>query len=349
MTESEVCVLVPTLDEAETIGEVIDGFGEQGFENLLIVDGGSTDGTREIASERGARVIEQSGHGKGQAVREAVRRIDAPYVLMVDGDATYDPADAPAMLEPLVEGRAEHVIGNRFADMHDGAMTRLNAVGNRIINGAFSTIHGRDFGDILSGYRAFTRQSIERMELESNGFTIETEMAVECVKHRIPTAVVPVSYRPRPGASETNLHPIRDGGRIIVSLYSLAKTNNPLFYFGSVGVASVLAGAAVAAYVAYEYFVVGISHDALAVVGSAGILLGAQLLMFAVLSDMIVAVNREQTRRLEELSDRLAAAGSARDRGRGADAPGSAGAAEGSESGRDADDAPGREREERVH
>jgi dolichol-phosphate mannosyltransferase len=307
MTDSEVCVLVPTLDEAETIGEVLDGFAEQGFENRLVVDGGSTDGTREVARERGARVIEQSGHGKGQAIREAVRRIDAPYVLMVDGDATYDPADAPAMLEPLVERRAEHVIGDRFADMHDGAMTRLNRVGNRVINGAFSTVHGRDLQDILSGYRAFTRQSIERMELESDGFTIETEMAVECVKHRVPTAVVPVSYRPRPGASETNLHPVRDGGRIIVSLYGLAKTNNPLFYFGSVGVGSVLAGGFVAAYVGYEWFVQGVSHEALAVVAASGILLGAQLLMFAVLSDMIVAVNREQTRRLEELSDRVGA------------------------------------------
>ncbi|WP_254534562.1 S-layer glycoprotein N-glycosyltransferase AglJ [Halomarina litorea] len=306
MTDSEVCVLVPTLDEAETIGEVLDGFRERGFDDLLVVDGGSTDGTRDVAEDHGARVVVQSGRGKGQAIREALTYIDAPYVLMLDGDATYDPADAQRMLEPLYEGRAEHVIGDRFADMHEDAMPRLNMFGNRLINGAFSTIHGRDLGDILSGYRAFTRESVERFELESDGFTIETEMAVECVKHRVPTAVVPVSYHPRPDESDTNLHPVKDGGRIIVSLYSLAKTNNPLFYFGSVGLASALVGGLVAAWVGYEYLFRGISHEAFAVVAAAGILLGAQLLMFAVLSDMIVAVNREQTRRLEEMSDRLA-------------------------------------------
>lgn len=306
MTDSEVCVLVPTLDEAETIGEVLDGFREHGFENLLVVDGGSTDGTREIAEEHGARVVVQSGHGKGQAIREAISYIDAPYVLMLDGDATYDPADAQQMLEPLFEGRADHVIGDRFANMHEDAMPRLNMLGNRLINGAFSSIHGRDLGDILSGYRAFTRASIERFELESDGFTIETEMAVECVKHRISTAVVPISYHPRPDESDTNLHPVKDGGRIIVSLYSLAKTNNPLFYFGSVGLGAAIAGGIIAFYVAYEWFIVGVSHEAWAIVGAAGVLLGAQLLMFAVLSDMIVAVNREQTRRLEEVSDRLA-------------------------------------------
>ncbi|MFC5973308.1 S-layer glycoprotein N-glycosyltransferase AglJ [Halomarina salina] len=309
MTNSDVCVLIPTLDEAETIGPVIDGFVEEGFENILVVDGGSTDGTADIARDHGARVVQQSGEGKGQAVREAFRYVDVPYVLMLDGDMTYDPADAPKMLEPLFEGRAEHVIGDRFADMHDGAMPRVNQFGNRIINGAFATIHGRNLGDILSGYRAFTVDSIRRIELESDGFTIETELAVECVKHGVPTAVVPVSYHPRPDESDTNLHPVKDGGRIIFALYSLAKTNNPLFYFGSVGTASVLVGTLLGAWVGYEWWFAGISHQVYAVAAGVAILLGAQLLMFAVLSDMIVAVNREQTNRLEGLADRINADG----------------------------------------
>lgn len=305
MTNSDVCVLVPTLDEAETIGPVIDGFVEQGFENVLVVDGGSTDGTRDLARERGARVVTQRGKGKGQAVREAFDYIDVPYVLMLDGDLTYDPADAPKMLEPLFEGRADHVIGDRFADMREGAMPRLNQFGNRVINSAFATIHGRNLGDILSGYRAFTLDSVRRIELESDGFTIETELAVECVKHGVRTAVVPVTYHPRPDDSDTNLHPVKDGGRIILALYSLAKLNNPLFYFGSVGVLSALSGLALGAWVGYEWWVVGISHQVYAVVSGVAILLGAQLLMFAVLSDMIVAVNREQTHRLEAMADRL--------------------------------------------
>ena len=302
----DVCVLLPTYNEAETIGSVVTGFREAGFDNVLVVDGGSSDDTRAIAETAGARVVQQSGSGKGQAVREAVRRwVEKPYVLMADGDATYRSEEADRMLEPLLYGDAEHVIGDRFANMLPGAMTRLNMVGNRFINRAFAVIHGRDMGDILSGYRAFTRESFERLSLSADGFGIETEMAVECVKHNVRTEVVPITYEPRPDESDTNLHPFRDGATIILTLYQMAKTNNPLFYFGSVGLSSILMGALLAAYVAYDWFVNSTSHEVIALVGGVAILLGLQLLMFGVLSDMIVAVNREQTRQLEDIARKL--------------------------------------------
>ncbi|MFC7165966.1 S-layer glycoprotein N-glycosyltransferase AglJ [Halospeciosus flavus] len=297
---SSVCVLIPTLDEAETIGDVVDDFRDHGFDNILVVDGHSTDDTREIAREHGARVVEQSGRGKGQAVREGVDLVDQEHVLMLDGDGTYRAEDAEQMLEPLFEGDAEHVIGDRFADMESGAMSRLNKVGNKVINGAFRWIHGRDYGDILSGYRAFTVDSFQRMHLTAEGFAIETEMAVECAKHDITTTVVPITYLARPTGSETNLHPVRDGARIIFALYKLAKTNNPLFYFGSVGTVSMVFGALVGVYVGYEWIVQSVSHEVLALVSAFTILLGVQLLMFGVLADLLVSLHREQMRRLEE-------------------------------------------------
>ncbi|WP_049970304.1 S-layer glycoprotein N-glycosyltransferase AglJ [Haladaptatus cibarius] len=302
MPDSEdVCVLIPTLNEAETIGDVIQGFQEQGFSNVLVVDGNSDDETQEIARNRDARVIAQSGVGKGQAVREGIENVETEYVLMLDGDGTYKPEDADVMLEPLDDGY-EHVIGNRFADMENGSMTKLNRFGNRIINQAFSVIHGRDFGDILSGYRAFSRKSAERAYLTSDGFGVETELAVECVKHSVPTTVVPITYEERPDESETNLHPIWDGGDIIMTLYQLAKTNNPLFYFGSVGFFSILVGLLVGGYVGFEWFLATPrrSHEVLAVVSGVAIIFGVQLLMFGVLSDMIVTLHREQMRRMDE-------------------------------------------------
>jgi len=303
----DVCVLIPTLDEAETIGDVIDGLNEQGLENVLVVDGHSTDRTRKIARKHGARVLEQSGTGKGQAVREGIGHVRAPYILMLDGDGTYRAEDADRMLEPLLSGEAEHVIGDRFADLESGAMSGFNRVGNRIINRAFSVIHGRHLRDILSGYRAFTRRSVRRSTLTSEGFGIETEFATECVKHGVTTEVVPIRYCTRPTGSETNLHPVRDGAGIFLTLYRLTKTSNPLFYFGSIGSVSAVVGVVLGAYVAYDWVVNGVSHEVLAVVGTLGILLGVQLLMFGVLSDMIVTLNREQTRRLEEVARRLTA------------------------------------------
>lgn len=301
----DVCVLVPTYNEAETIGEVVDGFEEAGLSEILVVDGGSTDGTRDIATDHGARVMQQSGDGKGQAIVEALTHIDARYVLMADGDATYRPDEADRLLEPLLEGNADHVIGNRFANMQPGAMSRLNQIGNRIINGAFRVIHGRDLVDILSGYRAFTLSSVRSFSLTSEGFGIETELSVECVRHRMETAVVPITYGSRPDESETNLRPFRDGAVIIKTLYQMAKTNNPMFYFGSVGGLSIIMGAILAGYVAIEWLTQGISHNVMAVVAGVSVLLGVQLLMFGVLSDLIVTVTREQTRQFERLTEDL--------------------------------------------
>ncbi len=297
--DGAVTVLIPTLDEAATIGQVIEGFRAEGFEDVLVVDGDSDDDTRAIAESHGAEVLIQSGRGKGQAVREAIGQIDTEYVLLVDGDGTYRPSDAPRLLDPLLADEADHVIGNRFGAMTDGAMSRLNRTGNRLINRAFAFIHGRELGDILSGYRAFTRQSFEEIDAEVDGFGIETELAVESVKRRQRTAVVPVHYDPRPAGSVTNLRPIRDGAVIGLTLYRLARTSNPLFYFGSVGVVSLLIGVLSAAYVAYEWFVAGVSHEVLALLAAFGVIVGIQLVMFGLLSDMIVTLHREQMRELE--------------------------------------------------
>ena len=302
MTSSaDVCVLLPTLNESATIVEVIRSYQEAGFDNIFVVDGGSADDTRELAREAGARVMTQSGTGKGQAVREAVDQIDAEYVLMADADLTYRARDAERMLEPLLVGNFEHVIGNRFANMEPGAMTRLNQFGNKLINRGFTFIHGENYRDILSGYRAFRTDSFAKLTLSADGFGIETEMAVECAKNEIKTEVVPITYRPRPDGSSTNLHPIKDGGIIFLELYRKAKTSNPLFYFGSVGLTSTIAGVGMAAFVIYRWFVDGVGHEIIAVGATAAILFGVQLVMFGVLADLILSLHREQVSRIDRL------------------------------------------------
>lgn len=303
----EVRILVPTYNEAATIADVVERFREMGFENILVIDGGSSDGTRDIAEEAGADVAVQSGSGKGQAVREGVRMTTEPYVLLIDGDSTYRPEEAGRLLAPLFAGEAEHVVGDRFADMEAGAMSRLNQVGNGVMNRVFRTIHRRDLQDILSGYRAFTRDSFHELSLSEDGFGIETEMSVECVRHNVRTQVVPITYEARPEDSETNLHPFRDGATIILTLYRMAKMNNPLFYFGSLGAISGLAGVVLAAYVAYKWFVFSISHNVLALAAGVALLFGVQLVMFGVLSDLILTAHREQSRRIDRLAEHFEA------------------------------------------
>jgi dolichol-phosphate mannosyltransferase len=224
---------------------------------------------------------------------------------MVDADMTYRAADAEAMLEPLLDGEADHVIGNRFADMEAGAMTTLNRIGNRFFNGVFRAIYGANYVDILSGYRAFTTDSFERLTLTADGFGIETEMAIQCAKHEIDTTVVPITYRPRPDGSATNLHPIKDGSIILLELYRNAKTNNPLFYFGSVGLGSTTVGVVMLAFVIWRWLTVNISHQLIAIGGVAMLLLGVQLLIFGFLADMIQSLHREQRDRIDRLEGGL--------------------------------------------
>jgi len=130
------------------------------------------------------------------------------------------------------------------------------------------------------------------MRLTAEGFGIETQMAVECVRNQVPTAVVDITYKPRPDQSTTNLRPFLDGGVILSTLYRLAKTTNPLFYFGSLGAVSGVLALLVGVFVVYDWVVNGIPHQVLAMVAVFGLLFAFQLLTFGVLTDMIVRLRR---------------------------------------------------------
>jgi dolichol-phosphate mannosyltransferase len=262
------------------------------------MDGHSTDGTPDIARAAGAVVRTQTGRGKGNAIIEAVAIIDKPYVLMLDGDGTYAPDDAERMLDPLGLG-FDHVIGDRLAGPEGEAFTRLNLLGNQILNLMFKLAHGRDLHDILSGYRAFTLPSIRQMTLKESGFEIETEMAVEAVRHGQRITVVPVRYLARPGTA-TKLNPLQDGARIFSTIYRLAKMNNPIFYFGIIGLFISLAGGVIGVYVVLEWLR-NIEHLPLTILTVLLITIGFQIFMFGVISDMLLGFHRETTRQIEQL------------------------------------------------
>ncbi len=296
----EVCVLIPTLNEGPTIGGLVREFRERGFEHILVMDGNSTDGTPDIARAAGATVWTQTGKGKGNAIIEAVSIIDKPFVLMLDGDGTYSPEDADKMLDPLARG-FDHVIGNRLVNPDAGALTRLNLLGNQILNLMFKIAHGRDLRDILSGYRAFTLHSIRQMTLRETGFEIETEMAVEALRIGQRIAIVPVRYLARPG-TVTKLSPFQDGVKIFSTIYRLAKMNNPIFYFGIIGLFISLAGGITGVYVILEWLK-NIEHLPLTILTVLLITIGFQIFMFGVISDMLLGFHRETINLIEQLHD----------------------------------------------
>jgi dolichol-phosphate mannosyltransferase len=294
----EVTVLIPTLNEAPTVGGVIKDFQNLGFRHILVMDGRSTDKTLEIARSTGVTVKTQTGKGKGNAITEALEIIDTPYVLLVDGDGTYTARDAEKMLRPLYLG-FDHVIGDRLGSPEKGAFGFLNYKGNQMINILFKIAHGRELHDILSGYRAFTMESIRQMNLRERGFEIETEITVEAVRNNQRIMVVPVQYRKRVG-TRTKLDPFHDGAKIISTLYRLAKVNNPIFYFGFIGMIITMLGVITGVYVVSEWLK-NIEHIPLTILTVLLIMVGFEIFMFGIISDIILAFHREVLHELQQL------------------------------------------------
>ncbi|AGB02375.1 S-layer glycoprotein N-glycosyltransferase AglJ [Methanoregula formicica] len=298
--KEEVCILIPTLNEGPTIGGVVREFKALGYNHILVMDGRSTDNTVKVAREAGANVRTQSGKGKGNAIIEAFEVIEQPYILMLDGDGTYSARDAEKMLTPLFLG-FDQVIGDRLINAEEGAFSRMNLFGNHMLNMLFKIAHSRDLHDILSGYRAFTKLAIHQMHLKEKGFEIETEISVEAVRNGHRIMVVPVKYSRRPGTA-TKLSPFHDGMKIVSTIYRLARVNNPMFYFGMMGLFTTLLGLLTGLYVLLEWLQPGhIEHIPLTILTVLLIVVGIEIFMFGVISDMLLVFHREIIREIQLL------------------------------------------------
>jgi dolichol-phosphate hexosyltransferase len=293
LSYEDVCVLIPTLNEEQSIEQVILQFKDLGFQNLLVIDGHSTDQTVHRAEKAGASVFIQSGVGKGQALKEIFDLIDEDYILLIDGDGTYLPSEAPKLLEPLFNGRADHVVGNRFDMLEGGALKRLNFLGNKLINRFFSLIYRVDLGDILSGYRAFSTEGIRILDLSKPGFEIESEMTIESVKKGLKIVEVPISYAARVEGTQTKLNPIRDGLKIILTIFRMAKTQNPMFYFGLIGSFFLVTGFLTGLYVLMEWLDGRIEHLPLTILTAILIIVGFQLFIIGILGDVMASHHQE--------------------------------------------------------
>ncbi len=225
-------VLIPCLNEAATVGSVVAGFKAAlpGC-HVYVYDNGSVDGSAEIAHSAGAVVRSEPSPGKGEVVRRMFAEVDADVYLMADGDGTYDPLDAPLLVERLVEGSLDMVVGSRVSPAGTSGR-RGHAFGNRAFNRLFRRLFGAGFSDIFSGYRAFSRRFVKSFPAAASGFEIETEISVHASQLRVPVAEVPISYGPRSVNSSSKLRTVSDGTRILRAMAALLKDNRPLALFG---------------------------------------------------------------------------------------------------------------------
>jgi glycosyltransferase involved in cell wall biosynthesis len=232
-----LAVLVPCFNEEAAIAQVVRDFrGALPQATIYVYDNNSTDRTMEVARDAGAVVRREQHQGKGNVVRRMFSDIDADVYLLVDGDATYDAPSAPGMIERLLEDRLDMVVAARVhAD--EAAYRRGHVTGNRLLTGFVATVFGTAFTDILSGYRVFSRRFVKSFPVLSGGFEIETELTVHALELELPVAEVRTPYYARPEGSISKLSTWRDGFRILGTILKLYRSERPLAFFTSIGIA----------------------------------------------------------------------------------------------------------------
>jgi len=239
--QPRIAVLIPCFNEEATIAATVKGFRSSLPSAIVYVyDNNSSDRTRAFAKKAGAVVRSERQQGKGHVVRRMFADIDADLYVMADGDLTYDPQAAPEMVKLLLEEQLDMVVGTRKHEEKD-AYRGGHVVGNRVFTGLLSSLFGRSFNDIFSGYRVFSRRFVKSFPVLSSGFEIETEMSVHALELRMPVGEVETRYLARPEGSESKLSTFGDGWRILKTIGTLYRVERPVLFYGTIALALVVA------------------------------------------------------------------------------------------------------------
>jgi glycosyltransferase involved in cell wall biosynthesis len=253
-----IAVLIPCYNEAIAIAGVVSAFLAALPDAVVHVwDNNSTDGTVEAARAAGAVVGLERLQGKGNVVRRMFAEVDADIYVLVDGDGTYEAAAAPAMVQRLRAGRLDMVTGTRVHE--DAAAYRPGHVfGNALLTGLVARLFHAELGDMLSGYRVFSRRFVKTFPALAGGFETETEFTVHALQLGMPVAEMPTAYRERPAGSTSKLHTVRDGARILRLILRLVRDERPLPFFSWAGVALLALALALGVPVVVEFLHTGL-------------------------------------------------------------------------------------------
>jgi glycosyltransferase involved in cell wall biosynthesis len=266
----KVAVLVPCLNEEITIAKVVRDFrAALPQADIYVFDNGSTDKSADLARNAGATVIREKRPGKGFVVQSMFQKIQADYYLMVDGDDTYAAGGAERLLAPLIAEEADMVVGSRLSTYSQGSFRSLHIFGNRVLTGMVNWLFKTHITDMMSGYRAVTREVAKSVPVLSSGFEVETELTLRVLDRGYVIREVPLPYRERPEGSVSKLRTFRDGFRVVTSILNIARTYRPLTFFGLISGIYFLAGVAAGVPVVIEFIrTLYITHVPLAILAT---------------------------------------------------------------------------------
>ena len=300
--QPRIAVLLPCYNEEAAIGRVVAGFQDAlPGARVFVYDNNSRDRTVEQAEQAGAIVRAERMQGKGHVVRRMFADVDADVYVMADGDLTYDPKAAPAMVEQLVREQLDMVVGTRLHDAKD-AYRGGHVLGNRLFTGLLARLFGRSFSDIFSGYRVFSRRFVKSFPVLSEGFEIETEMSVHALELRMPIGEIETVYGARPEGSESKLSTFRDGWRILKTIVTLYRVERPVLFYGLIGALLVVAALLLSVPLVTTYLDTGLVPRFPTAILVTGMIIVAVLCVFAGLILDTVTRGRREMRRLAYLA-----------------------------------------------
>lgn len=288
----DITIVIPVLNEEQAIADVIESVKIEGFHRIIIVDGFSTDNTVSIASNNGVKVIFQEGYGKTGAIETAINQVKTPYLVIMDGDCTYDPQDIQNFF-PHLE-LYDQVIGTRTFGREN--IPKFNRLGNWVINLAFNTLFGTTLLDVCSGMYALKTDFARTLTFETSGFDVEVEIAAQAATEGN-IIEVPIKYNDRVGKQK--LKPLKDGPTIMMTILKLGRTYNPVFFYSILAAFSFIPALVILAYVFWEWFR-GIWHNALALLGVVLLVFAGQAMTVSTTSSLLRKMEQRLKKRLQK-------------------------------------------------
>ncbi len=294
---NRVAVILPCYNEAPAIASVIAGFRAALPQAAIYVfDNASTDGTAEAARTAGVAVTEVSQRGKGNVVRRMFADVEADIYLMADGDGTYDPNATKQMVDTLIDGGLDMVVGCRVPS-GNGEYRFGHKFGNRALTRTVARIFGDGFTDMLSGYRALSRRYVKSFPALSTGFEVETELTIHALELRAPHGEVNTVYGERAAGTQSKLSTWGDGSRIAGTILRLQMLERPMEFYLTLALAGLFVSLWLGVPVIAEFLQTGLVPRFPTAIAAVGFMLGALLCVaMAVILDGIVTGRREAKR-----------------------------------------------------
>ncbi|RGR70963.1 glycosyltransferase [Holdemania filiformis] len=241
----KIAVLIPCYNEELTVEKVVTDFKrELPAADIYVYDNNSKDKTADLASAAGAIVRKETAQGKGNVVRTMFKNIDADVYILVDGDDTYPADEVHKLIQPVLEGNADMVIGDRLSNgtYFEENKRGFHGFGNNLVKNLINFLFKSNINDIMTGYRVYSRRFVKNMPVMSSGFQIETEMTIFSLVYRMKLVEIPITYRDRPAGSESKLNTFSDGFKVLVKLFDLFKNYRPMLFFSCFSILFIILG-----------------------------------------------------------------------------------------------------------